>query len=82
MFRLHYLGGAEYQVARKHLGITELTWADWGEDIRGRVGRELMRAGLFPPSRYFQEATERPSDGRSSARAMGSAEFVAGVVVE
>lgn len=61
MFRLHYLGGAEYQLARRNMGISELTWADWGEEIRGRVGRELMRAGMFPPSKYFQEATERAS---------------------
>jgi hypothetical protein len=61
MFRLHYLGGAEYQLARRHMGISEPTWADWGEEIRGRVGRELMRAGMFPPSKYFREATERAS---------------------
>src|ERR1700704_5381721 len=27
MFRVFYLGGAEYHVARRHLGISELTWA-------------------------------------------------------
>jgi len=53
MFRMFYLGGAEYQVARRHLGISELTWADWAGQIRARVGRELLRAGLFPPSKYF-----------------------------
>jgi hypothetical protein len=54
MFRLFYLGGAEYQAARRHLGISELTWADWSEEIRTRVGRELTSAGVFPPSKYFQ----------------------------
>src|SRR5579863_3519850 len=44
--------------ARRHLGISELTWADWAEEIRGRVGRELTRSGLFPPSKYFRETTE------------------------
>ena len=29
MFRVYYLGGADYQAARRHLGISELTWADW-----------------------------------------------------
>ncbi len=61
MFRLYYLGGAEFQVARRHMGISEFTWADWAEEIRGRVGRELTRVGLFPPARYFREATEKAS---------------------
>jgi len=61
MFRVYYLGGADYQAARRHLGISELTWADWAEEIRGRVGRELTRAGVFPPSKYFREATAKAS---------------------
>ena len=58
MFRMYYLGGADYQAARRHLGISELTWADWAEEIRTRVGRELTRSGVFPPSRYFHVASE------------------------
>jgi hypothetical protein len=54
MFRVFYLGGAEYAAARRHLGISELTWADWADEIRARVGRELASAGVFPPSKYFQ----------------------------
>src|SRR2546425_6401281 len=46
LFRVYYLGGAEYHTARKHLGISELTWADWADEIRDRVGRELLRAGM------------------------------------
>jgi hypothetical protein len=61
MFRVYYLGGAEYHAARRHLGISELTWADWAEEIRTRVGRELTRAGVFPPSRYFLKASEHSS---------------------
>ena len=57
MFRVHYLGGAEYQAARRHLGISELTWADWAEEIRTRVGQELTRAGVFPPSKYFHASS-------------------------
>ena len=56
MFRVFYLGGAEYHAARRHLGISELTWADWAEEIRARVGRELLRARMFPPSKYFLES--------------------------
>jgi hypothetical protein len=61
MFRVHYLGGAEYQAARRHLGISELTWADWAEEIRGMVGRELTRSGVFPPSKYFRQPTAKAS---------------------
>jgi hypothetical protein len=61
MFRVYYLGGAEYQAARRHLGISELTWADWSEEIRRDVGRELTRAGIFPPSKYFRESAEKAS---------------------
>jgi hypothetical protein len=57
MFRVYYLGGADYQAARRHLGISELTWADWAEEIRTRVGRELTRSGVFPPSKYFHESS-------------------------
>jgi hypothetical protein len=59
MFRVHYLGGAEYQAARRHLGISELTWADWAEEIRTRVGRELTHSGVFPPSKYFHASSIR-----------------------
>jgi hypothetical protein len=61
LFRLYYLGGAEYQAARRLLGLSELAWSDWSEEIRGRVGRELIRSGMYPPSRYFRPtaATQR-----------------------
>jgi hypothetical protein len=58
LFRVFYLGGAEYHAARRHMGISELTWADWAEEIRTRVGRELLRARMFPPSKYFLESSE------------------------
>jgi len=61
LFRVYYLGGAEYQAARRHLGISEITWADWAEEIRSAVGRELTRAGVFPPSKYFRETTAKAS---------------------
>ncbi len=61
LFRVYYLGGAEYQAARRHLAISEITWADWAEEIRGLVGRELTRSGVFPPARYFRETTAKAS---------------------
>jgi hypothetical protein len=57
MFRVFYLGGAEYHAARRHLGISDLTWSDWTEEIRTRVGKELARSGVFPPYRYFHAPT-------------------------
>jgi len=57
MFRVFYLGGAEYPAARRHLGISERTWADWAEEIRMRVGKELASTGVFPPSKYFQTSS-------------------------
>ncbi|MFY9584032.1 MAG: hypothetical protein WAR21_06020, partial [Candidatus Acidiferrales bacterium] len=41
LFELYYLGGAEYHAARRQMGISELTWAQWADEIRDRVGREL-----------------------------------------
>lgn len=61
MFRMYYLGGSEYAAARRHLGISEITWADWAEEIRRNVGRELTRAGVFPPAKYFREMTAKAS---------------------
>jgi len=58
LFRLYYLGGAEYHAARKQLGISELTWAQWADEVRERVGRELLRTGIFPPGRYFKEPSK------------------------
>jgi hypothetical protein len=61
LFRMYHLGGAEYGAARRHLGISEITWADWADEIRRAVGRELTRAGVFPPSKYFRETTAKAS---------------------
>src|SRR2546428_1541811 len=57
LFRMYYLGGAEYQAVRHLLGLSERTWSDWAEEIRARVGAELIRAGMYPPARYFRQAS-------------------------
>ena len=56
MFRLYYLGLAEYNRARHFLGLTEYTWANWQDDIRRYCGKELLRRGMFPPRKYFRNA--------------------------
>jgi hypothetical protein len=60
LFRVYYLGGAEYEAARHLLGLSERTWSDWAEEVRARVGSELIRAGMYPPARYFRQASARP----------------------
>jgi hypothetical protein len=56
LFRMYSLGGAEYEAARHLLGLSERTWSDWAEEIRQRVGAELIRAHIYPPARYFRQA--------------------------
>jgi hypothetical protein len=58
MFRLYYLGLAEYGRARHFLGLTEYSWSNWSEEIRRRCGEELLRRGMFPPRRYFNGSGE------------------------
>ena len=72
MFRVFYLGGAEYSAARRHLGISELNWADWADEIRSSVGRELKRAGVFPPAKYFLKMTAREDVPGQGAGRSGS----------
>ena len=56
MFRLFYLGLAPYERARHFLGLSEMSWVKWSEEIRQRCGKELLRRGMFPPRRYFRNA--------------------------
>jgi hypothetical protein len=71
LFRLHYLGGCEYPLARQRMGLSEMGWVNWTEEIRRDVGRELLRAGMFPPSRYFREMS--PARIRKSGNGRGAA---------
>ena len=57
---MYYLGGAEYEAARRLLGLSERTWSDWAEEVRRRVGAELIRARMYPPARYFREGAAAP----------------------
>ena len=57
LFRLYYMGGCEYELACQRMGLSEVGWTNWTDEIRRDVGRELMRVGMFPPSRYFREHT-------------------------
>lgn len=87
LFRLYYLGGAEYEAARHLLGLSERTWSDWAEEVRGRVGSELIRAGMYPPARYFRQpsagptsAAETPAAGAASTNSAPKSENESGVM--
>ena len=56
MFRLFYLGLTPYDSARHFLGLSELSWSKWTEEVRQRCGKELLRRGMFSPRKYFSEA--------------------------
>mgnify|MGYP001489605678 CR=1 FL=1 len=71
LFQLHYLGGCEYELARQRMGLSEVGWTNWTDEIRRDVGRELLRVGMFPPSRYFGEMTVR--EVRPAERNRGAA---------
>ena len=53
LFRLYYLGLAPYENARHFLGLSELSWVNWTEQIRHRCGKELLGRRMFPPRKYF-----------------------------
>jgi hypothetical protein len=56
MFRLFYLGLSPYDTARHFLGLSEMSWVKWSEDVRRRCGQELLRREMFPPRKYFRNA--------------------------
>jgi hypothetical protein len=56
LFRMFYLGLAPYDRARKFLGLSEMGWVNWTEEIRRRVGKELLERRMFPPRKYFRSA--------------------------
>jgi hypothetical protein len=60
MFDVFHVAAAECGDARRHLGIGEITWNQWLEDVRLRVGRELLRRGMFPPRDYFRKVVRPP----------------------
>jgi len=56
MFRMFYLGLSPHDSARHFLGISEMSWVKWSEDVRRRCGQELLRREMFPPRKYFRKA--------------------------
>jgi len=74
LFRMYYLGGAEYHAARRLLGISEQTWSDWAAEIRFRVGDELLRARMYPVAKYFRESSAAGATADTAASTNGAGE--------
>lgn len=53
LFDSYYLSEGEYERVRLWLGIAELVWCQWTEQIRRMVGEELLNRAIYPPKRYF-----------------------------
>ena len=57
LFEMYCLGGAPWKRTCRIVGISELTGAEWLEEIKGIVGMELVARGIYPVRRYFLEQT-------------------------
>ncbi|HXX43260.1 MAG TPA: hypothetical protein VEJ38_00930 [Candidatus Acidoferrales bacterium] len=69
LFNAYFVGGADYRKSVQIVGVSEGTFDYWYREIKRALGAEFSRAGLFPPSRYFQARNARPqSEDRKSKR--------------
>jgi hypothetical protein len=59
LFNVYFVRGAEYHRAVRLVGVAEGTFDYWYREVKRILGKEFLRAGLFPPSRYFQARTAR-----------------------
>ena len=53
LFEIYFLQGVEYRRAITLVGVAPGTFDYWAREVKRAVGRECLRTGLFPPSRYF-----------------------------
>jgi hypothetical protein len=68
LFRLYYLGLAPYEKTRHFLGLSEMSWVSWTEEVRRSCGAELLRRGMFPPRGYFGATTPNKRDEITGSR--------------
>jgi len=54
VFEVYYLEGVEYRRAIALVGVAPGTFDYWMSEVKKAVGRECLRAGLFPPGKYFR----------------------------
>ncbi len=62
-FRMYCLGQAPWKAACRNVGISEFTGADWLDEIRAIVGKELLARGIYPTKKYFLEPIARHGEG-------------------
>jgi hypothetical protein len=55
LFDLYIASHAPWERACHFIGIGEFTAARWLEEIKQRVGEELMNRKIYPPKEYFKE---------------------------
>lgn len=60
LFNVYFVRGADYRRAVRLVGVAEGTFDYWYQEVKRTLGTEFSRAGLFPPSRYFQPRTAQP----------------------
>lgn len=60
----YYLQLMEYEKCRRYMGIGEMTWVKWTEDIRDKAGKVILAKGLFPPRAYFGERSRPRRDAK------------------
>jgi hypothetical protein len=72
LFEIYFVRGADYKKAVRLVGVAEGTFDYWYSEVKRAVGAEFARAGLFPPSRYFQPRNARlrdnPREGSRTSR--------------
>lgn len=55
LFDVYVAGNGPWERVIWHLQIGEFTAARWLEEIKGRVGEELVKRKIYPPREYFRE---------------------------
>ncbi len=56
LFQTYYMEDTSYQGTLKLLRIRPDVFDYWSRGIKEHVGKELARAGIYPPDRYFRGA--------------------------
>jgi len=68
LFEAYFVRGADYKRAVRMVGVAEGTFDYWYQEVRRAVGAEFSRAGLFPPSKYFQARMAAPEKRAQTPR--------------
>lgn len=53
LFEIYFVNDVEYRRAITLVGVAAGTFDYWLGEVKRTLGREFLRTGLFPPSKYF-----------------------------